>query len=127
MRPEGKILLTILVSYLVYKLWVLLPESAEVKDYFPFTDQKLALRMHVYFICERLAALIVVYAFRPFIRNPYFNILFLIYALDIVDYLLFYCEPLIMIGSLPVEYGLIKGVLLIALVTLYFKHEHPES
>lgn len=124
MRPAGRGLLTILVSYLVYKLWVLLPESSDLKDYFPFTDQKLALRMHVYFICERAAALILIYAFRPFIKNPYFNILFLIYALDIVDYILFYCEPLIMIGSLPVEYGLIKGVLLIALVTLYFKHEH---
>lgn len=127
MRPTGKILLTILASYLVYKLWVLLPESSDVKDYFPFTDQKLALRMHVYFICERAAALILIYAFRPFIKNPYFNILFLIYTLDIVDYLLFYCEPLIMIGSLPVEYGLIKGVLLIALVTLYFKHEYTQS
>lgn len=124
MRQSGRILLTILASYFVYKLWVLLPESTDVKDYFPFADQKLALRMHVYFICERLTALIVIYAFRPFIKSPYFNILFLIYALDIVDYLLFYCEPLIMIGSLPVEYGLIKGVLLIALVTLYFKNEH---
>lgn len=124
MRPAGKILLTVLASYLVYKIWVLLPESSDLKDFFPFTDQKLALRMHVYFICERAAALILIYGFKPFIKNPYFNILFLIYALDILDYLLFYCEPLIMIGLLPVEYGLIKGVLLIALVTLYFKHEH---
>jgi hypothetical protein len=124
MKQEGKILLTILVSYLVYKLWVLLPESADAKDYFPFVDQKLTLRMHVYFICERLATLIIIYAFRPFLRNPYFNILFVIYALDILDYLLFYCEPLIMIGSIPVEYGLIKGILLISLLSFYIKNEH---
>src|SRR5687767_15871144 len=104
MKQETKILLTILVSYLVYKLWVILPESTDVRDYFPFTDQRLTLRMHIYFICERLATLIIIYAFKPFLRNPYFNILFVIYALDIIDYLLFYCEPIIMIGPLPVEY-----------------------
>jgi hypothetical protein len=124
MKQETKILLTILVSYLVYKLWVILPESTDVRDYFPFADQKLTLRMHIYFICERLATLIIIYAFKPFLRNPYFNILFVIYALDILDYLLFYCEPIIMIGPLPVEYGLIKGVLLISLLSFYIKNEH---
>lgn len=127
MRTEGKILLYLLASYLIYKIWVVLPESTQTKDYFPFSDQLITLRMHVYFICERASALVVIYAFRSVIRNPYFNILFTLYALDIVDYMLFYCEPIIMIGGLPVEYGLLKGMLLISLVSFYFKNHGTGS
>jgi len=126
MRFEGerKALVLLFVAFLVSKAWTMLPESNVTHDFFPLIDYHLTSRTYAWILCSIAQVVIMWVAIWPFfkqLRGEVF-VVCLLFILDIPDYLIFYCEPLFYLGSLPVEYGLIKGIGF-GLVTLnaYFK------
>lgn len=108
---ERKCLVLLFVAFLVSKMWTLLPESNVTHDYFPLYDIQLTSRTYAWILCEISMVVIMWLAITPLfikLRGEVF-VICLLFILDIPDYLIFYCEPLFYLGSLPVEYGLLKG------------------
>ena|ERR1041384_2357161 len=123
-QGERKALVLLFVAYIVSKAWTLLPESYATHDYFPLYDIELTFRTYAWILCNIAMVVIMWVAIWPFfkqLRGEVFVVCFL-FILDIPDYLIFYCEPLFYLGSLPVEYGLLKGIGFgLVTLTAYFK------
>ena len=111
-------MLLILASFVCSKLWTLLPESGAEHDFFPYHSQTLTLRMHVYFICERVSVLVLIWAAMICTADKLFHMVFALYALRIVDYLLRYEEAWFKIGAYPIEYG---TLMMVALAIIFGK------
>lgn len=124
LQVEKKAVLWLFVSFLVSKVWTLLPESNITHSFFPYTDVQLTTRTYAWILCIFAQVAIIYVAISPFfvkLRGEIF-IVCILFLLDIPDYLIFYSEPLFYLGPLPVEYGLIKGILFgIITLTTYFK------
>lgn len=124
LQVEKKAVLWLFVSFLVSKVWTLLPESNITHSFFPYTDVELTTRTYAWILCIFAQVAIIYVAISPFfvkLRGEIF-IVCILFLLDIPDYLIFYSEPLFYLGPLPVEYGLIKGILFgIITLTTYFK------
>jgi hypothetical protein len=124
---EAKAILFFCGAYVISKMWTVFHESTVTFDFFWFHDQPLTLRMHLWFIC-RIAEIIMIYCGITFLIEKFKNeitAILVLYILDLPDYLLIYQEALFYIGSIPIEFGMIKGVLMIiiALIT-YLKWKH---
>lgn len=124
LSAEKKALALLFVAYLVSKAWTLLPVSSATHDFFPFYDIQLTTRTYAWILCSISQIVIIYWAVWPLfvkLRGEMF-VICILYILDIPDYLIFYCEPLFYLGSLPVEYGLLKGGLIsIITVTSFLK------
>jgi len=124
LSAEKKAIVLLFVAYLVSKAWTILPESNATHDFFPLYDIQLTTRTYAWILCSIAQIVIIYWAVWPFfvkLRGEMF-VICILYFLDIPDYLIFYCEPLFYLGALPVEYGLIKGgLILIITLTSYFK------
>ena len=124
LSAEKKSLVLLFVAYAVSKTWTLLPEQSSTHDFFPFYDIQLTTRTYAWILCSISQIVIIYWAIWPLfvkLRGEMF-VICILYILDIPDYLIFYCEPLFYLGSLPVEYGLLKGIgILIITAISYFK------
>lgn len=124
LQVEKKAFAWLFVSFLVSKAWTMLPESNEVYSFFPYTDMELTTRTYAWILCIFAQVAIIYVAVLPlFVKlRGEIIIVCILFLLDIPDYLIFYSEPLFYLGPLPVEYGLIKGVLFgLVTLTTYFK------
>ena len=117
---ERRAIICFVVAYVISKAWTLLPESDIVHAFFPFNDMQLTLRMHAWFLCKIVEFIIVYYGITILMIHLRTTalIIWVLYVIDILDYSLLYSEPLFYLHlwrPFPVEYGLLKGVSLIAI------------
>lgn len=85
-------LILLFLTIILMMLFLALPYSAELKDYFPLADMKLALQTHVYFICERIV--LIIFAWIIYNESTRFKgallVFFLLKIAVLIDYLLCY-------------------------------------
>ena len=126
-QVEKKALVWLFVAFMVSKAWTLLPESTVTYSFIPFYDVQLTARTYAWILCSIAMVSIMWWGILPLfahIREEVF-IICCLFLLDIPDFLILYCEPLVTLHvstlSLPVEYGLIKGLTfgVITLITWY--------
>lgn len=124
---EAKAILCFCLAYIISKAWTLLPEDKTTHDYFPFHDFEVTLRFHVYTICG-IGQMIALYCGLSFLFERFKTqiiVLLALYMLDLPDYLFIYQEALFYIGHWPIEFGLIKGIIIIFIgLKTYLQWKH---
>lgn len=125
---EAKAIFFFCLAYLLSKEWTLFPESDTLYSFFLFKPEiQLTLRMHLWFAC-RIAEIIAIYCGVSLLFERFkfeITVILILYILDLPDYLFLYQEALFSIGRLPIEFGLIKGIVFIFIAALtYFKWKH---
>lgn len=125
---EAKAILCFCFAYLLSKSWTLFPESDTLYRFFLFKPEiQLTLRMHLWFVC-RIAEIIAIYCGVSMLIERFrweITVILVLYMLDLPDYLLIYQEALFYIGHWPIEFGLIKGIIIIFIAAktyLQWKH-----
>ncbi len=117
----------ILLSYIVSKLWTRLPEDDTLcKNLFPYYKGEhghMPYRTYIWILNELISRAILIAAFYVLIKRfiLLFTFLFILYALDIPDFLLIFGEPFMYLNlnlninlkNTPIEFGLIKGIFMV--------------
>lgn len=107
-------LIIIFCAFLVMRVFTLWPESEALYDFFPFENQLITTRMHIYFISMYIQNLILLYVFSR-VMDAYrfqFNLFIILESCDLLDYMLRYNERLFMFNGYSIEYEDIKLILM---------------
>lgn len=98
-------------------LYLALPYSEDLYSFFPLSDQKLTLQMHVWFILNKLTLAILAYII--WIESTDYRtstkVFFLVTFGKLIDYLVCYNEVWFRIGKIPVT-STTLGLLVFGLV-----------
>lgn len=96
--------------FLVGIIFLLIPDKTEPRDWFLFSDMKLYPATYIYFIVEKMTAIIFCYfiVIETKTYHEAIRIFFLLVVADLADFLLTYGSVWFSIGNFPVTFNIIK-------------------
>jgi len=117
-----RVLIGCFVGYIITYAYVLLPPSDSTYQYIPFSDVPMSLQSHVYYICERLRW--IIFAFLLHVSVPrYSKQLFIFFTLEclyLIDYLVFFNNPIAKIRiftiDIPLSFSFLKACLMCGII-----------
>lgn len=114
MRLEVKVFWLLALSFLVGLLFDLIPFApAQPQKLFIFIDQEITLEWYVYLAGEKIARMIIFYAFFVATKFKIVNLFFWIECIDLVDFMLWMNRPWFQILSFDVEFNTLKPCIIV--------------
>ena len=107
----SKVLLIFLTF--VLGLTYLIAPTTDSMDWFLFSDMKLTLKTHVYFICEKVIVIILAWIIAAESRayRGVLQVFFWLVVVDLLDYLLSYGSIWFYLWGFPVSMNILKVVI----------------
>lgn len=105
-------LLLLFLTFVFGLVFVIIPQT-EPRDWFLFSEMKLTLATHMYFICEKLVLIVLAYIIAAEERNyrRAVQIFFWLLVVDLVDYFLTYGSIWFKLGGFPVSMNTVKVII----------------
>jgi hypothetical protein len=106
MRVTPRAIITLFISYWATRIYHFGEVDGEWLDFFPYSDELLTLRTWLWFAGTRLSKVIFLHGLYLMATGHFwfFNLIFWLEAIELVDFLLNYNEQLIEIGTFKPEF-----------------------
>lgn len=114
MRTEVKVFWLLALSFLVGLLFDLIPFApAQPQKLFILSDSEITLEWYVYLAGEKIARMIIFYAFFVATKFKIVNLFFWIECIDLIDFMLWMNRPWFQILSFDVEFNTLKPCIIV--------------
>lgn len=114
MRTEVKVFWLLALSFLVGLLFDLIPFApAQPQKLFILSDSEITLEWYVYLAGEKIARMIIFYAFFLATKFKIVNLFFWIECIDLIDFMFWMNRPWFQILSFDVEFNTLKPCIIV--------------
>lgn len=104
-------LMLLFITVLFSTLFLIIPDTTEAIDYFPFSEMKLYFKTYLYYAFEKLIVIALAYiiASEETKYKQEVQIFFWLMVADLIDYLLTYSWVWFRVGAFPVSMNVAKA------------------
>ena len=106
-------LLLLFLTLVFGLIFVIIPNTGVIDDFFLFSDMRLSLEAHIYFICEKFV--LIVLAFIIFNEATEYRtalfVFFLLMVADLIDYAVSYNSVWFYVSRFPVSMNTTKAII----------------
>lgn len=119
-----RILILILSALVLREAWILIPESSNTFDPYPYFDAQVSRQYYFYFAFYYASNLLFVYTFYEVIKDhkEFFHLWFALQTVELIDYFLTYNNAWFKVGAISVGITLVKLVTLtVTILVLWYR------
>jgi hypothetical protein len=125
-----RILIIILSALVLREAWLVIPESTNSFDPYPYFDAQVTRQYYFYYAFYYASNLILVYAFLEAVNKykEFFHLWFVLQTVELIDYFLTYNTAWLKIGPVSVGITLVKLVTLtITILVLWYRSSRSKQ